>query len=819
MEKRIFISSTFVDLHEFREAVQDAIRQYGAIDISMEQFGARDNRPKDECLRLIKEESDVFVGIYAHRYGHVPKGDQVSITEAEYDAATAAGLERLIYLIDETTPWPPPKMDTGRAVGKLRKFKEKLKATHTRATFTNKDDLAAKVVADLGRYFSEEAGAQAETAGRTGRSSTLPHQPYFFGRDKELSTIADALLPELRSWGVLIDGPGGIGKTALAIRAAHLATEEAFPLKIFLSAKVRELTAAGEQPLQDFMLPNFIALISELAAELGLEDIARTPADERANIVRRELADKQALIIIDNLETFQKPERDRLYQFLGRLPASCKAIVTSRRADIDARVVRLDRLALSEALELIAELAKSNKRLARTDEKERQDLYEIAGGNPLLIKWIAGQLGREGSHCRTIADAYKFIESAPKDNDPLEYIFGDLLGTFTDSETAVLAALTHFTQPAKVEWIAQLSGLAHIAAETALEDLTDRALLVSDETDETEQKFLLPPMAATFLRHKRPKAVAQTGHRLTDSVYALVMENGYQNHNRFPRLEFEWPTIAAALPLFLQGDNARLQAVCVALDFFLQFSGRWDELLLLNQQSEEKALTVDDFYNAGLRAFQAGHIYFLQECAPEMLSCAARCNIYWQKGSAGVHQKVIALRLQGHGHLMEKNYSAAIADYREALESYRIFMRDSASVSAQGISILLSDIAFAEKRSGDYIAAERDYREALRIAKKIAYQEGIVAYTGNLAGLALVRQDWPAAEVLAQEALALSIDVGRLDLVGSSCWRLAKALARQDRPHDGLPYARRAVEIFTKLRFGNLTEAQEALKECEEGVQ
>jgi tetratricopeptide (TPR) repeat protein len=813
MTKRIFVSSTFTDLREFREAVQDAICQLGATDISMEHFGARDNRPTDECVKLIKEESDLFVGIYAHRYGHIPKGDKISILEAEYDAATAAGIKRLIYLIDETIAWPPANIDKARAATKLRKLKEKLKAAHVCDSFTNKDDLAKKVVADLGRHLSEEAEAEKESTTRAARSS-LPHQPYFFGRDKELATIADALLPELRSWGVLIDGPGGIGKTALAIRAAYSAPEKDFPLKIFLSAKVRELTVAGEKPLQDFMLPNFIALISELAAELGLQDIARTPADDRANIVRRELADKQALIIIDNLETFLKPERDRLYQFLGRLPASCKAIVTSRRrADIDARVVRLDRLALSEALDLIAVLAESNRRLARTNEKQRSDLYEIAGGNPLLIKWIAGQLGREGSHCRTIAEAYEFIKSAPKDNNPLEYIFGDLLDTFTESETAVLAALAHFTQPARVEWIAELSNLARQAAETALEDLTDRALLISDEAEESEQKFLLPPVAAIFLRDKRPEAVAQTGNRLTDRVYALVMENGWDNYQGFPRLEAEYPTIAAALPLFLQGDNERLQEVCDALNSFLNFSGLWDERLSLSQQAEEKALAVDDFYNAGWRAYKTGWIYYLQQQAVGVMDCANRCNTHWQKASVGVQEKATVIRLRGIGHLMEKNCPAAIADYKEALALFRTLASES-----EDVAIVLNSLAVAKQESGDYIAAERDYREALRIAKKISYRDGIAFCTGNLAALALDHEDWPAAEALAREALSLTKDIGRLESEGTHCSILAKALARQGHPQDGLPYARRAVEIYSKLRLRELTDAQKTLKECEEGA-
>jgi hypothetical protein len=67
--------------------------------------------------------------------------------------------------------------------------------------------------------------------------------------------------------GVLIDGPGGIGKTALALEAAH--TAKGFPSKIFLSAKIRELTPQGEKPLEDFMLPNYMELLADLARALG----------------------------------------------------------------------------------------------------------------------------------------------------------------------------------------------------------------------------------------------------------------------------------------------------------------------------------------------------------------------------------------------------------------------------------------------------------------------------------------------------------------------------------------------------------------------
>ena len=641
---------------------------------------------------------------------------------------------------------------------------------------------------------------------KTSIPHNLPTLQPFFGREDELKKIADALDPESRTWGALIDGPGGMGKTSLAVRAAYDAPADAFTRIVFISLKTRELDDDGLRDLSGFLISGLSELFGELARELKRDDVVKAAENQRPRLLLEALRDTHTLLVLDNLESLTKPERDQLFTFVKRLPPGCKAILTSRgRIGSGAEELILEKLSQEAALETLAELATHNPLLAKTNEAERLVLYRETGGKPLLLRWTAGQLGR--GHCLTFTDAIAYLRSCPKGNDPLEFIFGDLVNDFSQAETKVLCALTYFNLPAKVEHIAPLTELSEADAYRALRSLVNRSLAVPSDEFKT---FTLVPMVADFLRKKKSEVVAETGNRLEKRAYALIVENGYAKHECFPVLDAAWPSVSPALPCFLAEPNDQLQTVCEALQDFLNFTGRWDEWLALNQQGEAKAVATGDYAQAGWGAYRAGMIYYMRQQANAVLTCADHAATHWLRAKAGARERAIAIALQGAGYQLKGEYPAAITAYREVLDLHR-----SLSTESQDVATALNDLADAEQCFGDLGAADGHFREALRVARAIGDAEGVATYTGNLAVLALARKDWPEAEKLGRGALLLSEKLGRQELIGTQCQLLALTLAQQGKGSEGLPYARRAIDIFTRLDSPDLENAHATLRACE----
>ena len=646
------------------------------------------------------------------------------------------------------------------------------------------------------------------------RNSTLSHSSFrsnlptiqrFFGRDTELDTLRVALHPDATGWGALIDGPGGMGKTTLAIRAAELAAPGHFDDIVFLSAKQTAMDPHGLHNENPFAVSGFTQMLDAIARRLQMPEITQAPADERPRLLIDALTGTRTLLVLDNLETLTDADQRRLSAFLNHLPRTCKALLTSRPLIITTGGrIKLQQLDQTAALQTLADIARDNPALASAPVSDRLRLITETGGNTLLLTWAAWQVG--SGYCTTIDDALAHLRSCPPENDPLEFIFGDLLARFTTEEEHIVATLSYPTEPITVIAIAEISGVDESTTRRALKILTNRSIVFPQDG---EEKYALVPMAADFMRYARPEVVKQIGDRLADRAFCLINENGHKNFDRFSYLDIVWSSISPALPLFLASDNARLQTVCDALNDFLKFRCRWDERISLNVAAEAKALDAGDHLSAGWRAYRAGTTYYRRRNINAVFSCACRALQHWSAEPAGVFEHSTAILLRGMGHQLNQNYSTAISDFREAFN-----IRNRFATNSKSAAIALHWLAKSESLYGDHDASERHYLEALHIAQTVNYPEGVAYITCNLAGLALERKEWPGAEKLAREALALTETLERLDLTALIYDRLSRALVRQSKTAEARVYAQKAVDISGCYGLPDLAIAQATLAEC-----
>lgn len=146
---KVYVSSTFRDLRDCRQAVEEAVRLLGHQDVAMEHYGADPSPPLDKCLRDV-EASDVYLGIFGRRYGWVPPGSTQSITEQEYRHAVRLDKEMLLFVLDEdANGWSEPHDDPPERKARLAQLRAEASAKSLAARFASCQELVIKAIAAL----------------------------------------------------------------------------------------------------------------------------------------------------------------------------------------------------------------------------------------------------------------------------------------------------------------------------------------------------------------------------------------------------------------------------------------------------------------------------------------------------------------------------------------------------------------------------------------------------------------------------------------------------------------------------------------------
>jgi tetratricopeptide (TPR) repeat protein len=154
--KKVMVSSTALDLPEHRPAVRDACVHAGFLPSMMESLPAQDNDAISVCMEMV-EQADVYIGIFAHRYGYIPKGHSVSITEMEFQHALDRDRRILPFLMHKDHDIRISMVEDGRdAKRKLKALKKRVCEGRVASFFQSPDQLKGQVVVALTNLLRED---------------------------------------------------------------------------------------------------------------------------------------------------------------------------------------------------------------------------------------------------------------------------------------------------------------------------------------------------------------------------------------------------------------------------------------------------------------------------------------------------------------------------------------------------------------------------------------------------------------------------------------------------------------------------------------
>jgi tetratricopeptide (TPR) repeat protein/transcriptional regulator with XRE-family HTH domain len=577
-----------------------------------------------------------------------------------------------------------------------------------------------------------EPGAATAAATRT-----LPRASVSFtGRGRELARLLDALTPEASQGVVLgihaIDGMAGIGKTTLAVHAAHRLAESFPDGQFFLPLHAH---TPGQRPVD----PADALASLLLTAGLGAQQIP-PGLEARAARWRDHVAGKRILLLLDDAAGHEQV-RPLLPGTVGSL-----VLITSRRrlaALEDAAQISLDTLSPDDAATLLARLAA--RQSLGSGDRALAEITRLCGYLPLAIGMLASQLRNHPA--RTAADLADELAEA-RDRLALMYAENLSVGAAFDLSYADLNPRQQrmFRRIGLVPGpsldayaAAALDGSGLAKARRCLDELYDQHLIA----EPTHGRYELHDL---IREHARALAAAEAG---SDEATGRLLDYYLHTALAAGRHFSPWATAYRRPPPGLPPSDAPdLSGIAQAADWLEAERANLDAAT--DHAASHRRPTHAVAIAAAMSGFLSARGYLDQSAEFQRRALAAAHQAGDRLGEAG------ALADLGELQQAVSDYPAAAASLAQAVAMFG----DIGDVSGQAYA--LNDLGFVQVLTGDYRAAEASHQQALAIAR-LAGARSLESIA--LANLGLVKQltgNHSAAAAYLQQALALSHDLDNL---------------------------------------------------------
>jgi predicted ATPase/class 3 adenylate cyclase len=600
------------------------------------------------------------------------------------------------------------------------------------------------------------------------RPNNLPAElTAFVGRDEEQAEVA-RLLETARL--VTITGPGGIGKTRLALTVATQA-QERFAQGTFLV----DLTAVAD-PV-------------EVPAAIGRTLRIKEPADETwTQALQQALKSANMLLILDNFEQLIPAAPT-----VAALLASCSGlrfIVTTRQSlqitgerELPLGPLELpgrtnghpaDALAGNASVALFVQRAQSVRpAFALTDQNAPlvADICRHLDGLPLAIELAAARtkVMQPRELLTKLADssrsALALLKGGPQDASPrhqtLQAAIDWSYQLLEPAEQQVFRQLAVFLGGWTAE-AAEAVCLADPAADVTdmLFSLVDKSLIRLTEGSEDESRYTMLSTIWQYAVQQMTASGEEEGLRERHAAfYASFAETageqlvGTGQAETFRRLTLDRDNLLAALRWSAaSGGRSEGLRIVGALWRFWGGSGHAAECLRLGRellgsnQDAPPATRATTLNAAGNLAFQMGDT----ESARGLYeACVAmRRDAGDMQAAAGTLNNLgLVARERGDADAARQLFEESLAAYRTAGQRF-------------GVALVLSNLGILAADQGDDDAARELEEESLALRRTLGDQHGAAANLQNLAEIAMRARDFERSLLLLRESFAIHNQLG-----------------------------------------------------------
>ncbi len=639
--------------------------------------------------------------------------------------------------------------------------------------------------------------------------------PDFTGREPEIALMSGLLTGAEpgRPSAVCLSGMGGIGKTSIAVRVAHLIRGHHPDGSLYL-----DLRGADARP------PEPHQVMGSILRCLGLPGAA-IPDDPfaRAGLYRAVLTERRILLLLDNAA-----DEQQVRPLIPPLP-SCGLIITSRRSLVGldgVHLIELSGLPSAAAVRLLASVV--GEPAVATDPAAALQLVELCGRLPLALRVIAVRLAHRGTSlgamARRLTDGRSRLDELSLGDRDVRAALSVCIGRLKPPMAQLLHRLALFASADSASWAA--AALLEAPLPTA-ERMLDRLVEASLLSARPDHRYVLHDLIRLCLREmtETPQdrsALRRAYQRLLDlanaadsglpiRLYQTAAPPGPPTTDARRWLEAEHRFLLAAAHDAARrgwtGLGWRLLVAMTNAALLEIYAQEWIEaaesmLTAMPDQAAEGTaqllLALATVYQnrgrlrpARQQLRRARRIFLAQGDLPNAVSCAIQLSVAWRlhgnrrlAGAAAdwaiAHQPVEPVTAQlgwaylARGNLLFELAHEAVAAqdaYRSALE----VMRSAGAMAGEGHALILLARAMAHE---GWAEAAETYGAGLRLLTEAGDVVGLCLAQAGMAQAHLDRGNLAAAHEAAGIALAQAHELGTtqvLQITHLLCGRIASS--------------------------------------------